>query len=53
MQGSEILGVIGGFFIVASMFAIMFGPGESQAAPALIIGGVGLLFFIIGAALSV
>jgi len=53
MHGPEILAAIGGVMMLFTMLCVMFGKGSARAEPALIIGGVGLLLYIIAAALNI
>lgn len=53
MHGTEILAAIGGLMMLFTMLCVMFAKGSTRAEPALIIGGIGLLLYIIAAALNI
>jgi len=53
MHGPEILAAIGAVLMLFTMLCVMFGGGSTRAEPALIIGGIGLLLYIIAAALNI
>ena len=52
MHGPEILAAIGGLMMLFTMLCVMFGGSSERSEPALIIGGIGLLLYIIAAALN-
>jgi hypothetical protein len=52
MHGPEILAAIGGVMMLFTWLCVMVGNGSARAEPALIIGGVGVLLYIIAAALN-
>jgi len=53
MHGPEILAAIGGVMMLFTLLCAMFAKGSTRAEPALVLGGIGLLLYGIGAALSV
>jgi hypothetical protein len=53
MHGPEILATLGGLMMLFTMLCVMFAKGSARAEPALIIGGIGVLLYVIAAALNI